>query len=101
MLSDFTEVVDSVHIFVDVHGSYRNTMALVLWVDYPVLYLIASVVLAEFFALFAGAPNRGGWGGRNPPLNFGWGFEHVSTPPPDFEKIFIRGGGGLAPLKLI
>ena len=24
-------------------------------------------------------------------LNFGWGVEHLSTPP-DFEKIFIRGG---------
>ena len=30
----------------------------------------------------------GGWGGLNPPLNFGWGVEHLSTPP-DFEKIFL------------
>ena len=46
-----------------------------------------------------GAPNRGGGvGGSQPPLNFGWGVEHLSTPP-DFEKIFIR--GGWLPLKLI
>ena len=41
--------------------------------------------------LEAGAPNRGGE--SQPPLNFGWGVEHLSTLP-DFEKIFIMGGGG-------
>ena len=40
----------------------------------------------------------GGVGGSQPPLNFGWGVEHLSTPP-DFEKKIFR--GGLAPLKLI
>ena len=46
----------------------------------------------------SGAPNRGGGlGGSQPPLNFGWGVEHLSTPP-DFEKFFL---GGLAALKLI
>ena len=35
----------------------------------------------------------GGLGGSQPPLNFGrGGVEHLSTPP-DFEKIFMRGGG--------
>ena len=48
-----------------------------------------------------GAPNRGGGLGVATPLNFGWGVEHLSTPP-DFEKLFIGGGGGgLASLKLI
>ena len=43
----------------------------------------------------------GGFGGRNPPEFWMGGVEHLSTPP-DFEKIFIRGGGGgLAPFKLI
>ena len=28
-----------------------------------------------------------GGGGSQPPLNFGWGVEHLSTPP-DFEKIY-------------
>ena len=41
--------------------------------------------------LVAGAPNRGGLGGSQPPLNFGWGVEHLSTPP-DFEKKIFRGG---------
>ena len=46
----------------------------------------------------AGAPNRGGgWGGSQPPLNFGWGVEHLSTPP-NFEKKKIRGEGGWLPL---
>ena len=55
---------------------------------------------AEYITLL-GAPNRGGGvGGSQPPLNFGWGVEHLSTHP-DFEKIYFRGGGGLAPLKLI
>ena len=48
----------------------------------------------------AGALNRGGGrlGGRNPPeFWMGGGVEHLSTPP-DFEKIFIRGGGGRLPL---
>ena len=27
-----------------------------------------------------------------PPLNFGWGVEHLSTPP-DFEKKFLGGVG--------
>ena len=34
---------------------------------------------------------EGGLGGSQPPLNFGWGVEHLSTPP-DFEKICFRGG---------
>ena len=34
---------------------------------------------------------QGGVGGSQPPLNFGWGVEHLSTPP-DFEKKFFRGG---------
>ena len=40
-----------------------------------------------------GRQTGGGWplGGSQPPLNFGWGVEHLSTPP-DFEKIFFRGG---------
>ena len=33
----------------------------------------------------------GGLGGSQPPLNFGWGVEHLSTPP-DFEKKIFRGG---------
>ena len=42
-----------------------------------------------------GAKQGGGWGGLNPPLNFGWGggVEHLSTPP-DFEKQIFSGGGG-------
>ena len=44
-----------------------------------------------------GAKQGGGVGGSQPPLNFGWGVEHLSTPP-DFEK---KNLGGLAPLKLI
>ena len=32
-----------------------------------------------------------GGGGSQPPLNFGWGVEHLSTPP-DFGKTFFRGG---------
>ena len=32
---------------------------------------------------------RGVGGGSQPPLNFGWGVEHLS---PDFGKIFFRGG---------
>ena len=40
----------------------------------------------------AGAPNRGGGvGGVSTLLNFGWGVEHLSTPP-DFEKKNFRGG---------
>ena len=34
---------------------------------------------------------QGGVGGSQPPLNFGWGVEHLSTPP-DFEKKIFRGG---------
>ena len=41
---------------------------------------------------------QGGLGGSQPPLNFRWGVEHLSTPP-DFEKKLFM--GGLAPLKLI
>ena len=33
----------------------------------------------------------GGLEGSQPPLSFGWGVEHLSTPP-DFEKKFCRGG---------
>ena len=42
-----------------------------------------------------GRQTGGGVGGSQPPLNFVWGggVEHLSTPP-DFEKIFIMGGGG-------
>ena len=44
-----------------------------------------------------GAKQGGGGlgGGSQPPLNFGWGVEHLSTPP-DFEKKIFR--GGLLPL---
>ena len=48
-----------------------------------------------------GRQTGGGVGGVStppPPLNFGWGVEHLSTPP-DFEKIYFT--GGLTPLKLI
>ena len=38
-----------------------------------------------------GAKQGGGVGGSQPPLNFGWGVEHLSTPP-DFEKKLFRGG---------
>ena len=34
----------------------------------------------------------GGVGGSQPPLNFEWGVEHLSTPL-DFEKKFLVGGG--------
>ena len=46
---------------------------------------------------FRGAKQGGGVGGVStpPPLNFGWGVEHLSTPP-DFEKNFL--GGGWLPL---
>ena len=47
--------------------------------------------------IFRGAKQGGGLGGSQPPLNFGWGVEHLSTPP-DFEKIFLGGGGGWLPL---
>ena len=40
-----------------------------------------------------GGGGGGGWGGSQPPLNFGWGVEHLSTTP-DFEKKNFRGGGG-------
>ena len=33
-----------------------------------------------------------GLGVSTPPLNLGWGVEHLSTPPPDFEKKIFRGG---------
>ena len=57
---------------------------------------INHVVYADDICLLApraGAPNRGGGSQPPPPLNFGWGVEHLSTPP-DFEKIFIKGGVG-------
>ena len=45
-----------------------------------------------------GRQTGGRLGGLNPPpLNFGWGVEHLSTPP-DFEKKIFK---GLASLKLI
>ena len=47
--------------------------------------------MLQFGAFWSGAPNKGGLGGSQPPLNFGWGVEHLSTPP-DFEENFFRGG---------
>ena len=38
-----------------------------------------------------GAKQGGGLGGSQPPLNFGWRVEQLSTPP-DFEKKNFRGG---------
>ena len=45
-----------------------------------------------------GRQTGGGLGGLNPSLILDGGVEHLSTPPPDFEKKKL---GGLAPLKLI
>ena len=38
-----------------------------------------------------GTKQGGGVGGFQPSLNFGWGVEHLSTPP-DFENNFLGGG---------
>ena len=40
-----------------------------------------------------GRQTGGGVGGSQPPLNLGWGVEHLSTPP-DFEEKIFRGGVG-------
>ena len=51
----------------------------------------SSKVLYYFTLMSRGAKQGGGVGGVSTPLNFGWGVEHLSTPP-DFEKKFFRGG---------
>ena len=47
------------------------------------------ILIDEYSA--RGAKQGGGVGGVSTPLNFGWGVEHLSTPP-DSEKIFFMGG---------
>ena len=42
----------------------------------------------KIIILFRGAKQ----GGSQPPLNFGWGVEHLSVNPPDFEKKNFSGG---------
>ena len=43
-----------------------------------------------FHILHNRGAKQGGVGGSQPPLNFGWGVEHLSTPP-DFAKKVLGG----------
>ena len=62
----------------------------------PVPFRLWVIILQKLWdQYYPGAPNRGGGGvggGSQPPLNFGWGVEHLLTPP-DFGKIFLGGVG--------
>ena len=60
--------------------------------------MTVAMTMVLIVVLLQGRQTGGGVGGSQPPLNFGWGVEHLSTPP-DFENKIFR--GGLAPLKLI
>ena len=56
-------------------------------------YFKDYVTLHYSVIIIRGAKQGGGVGGSQPPpLNFGWGVEHLSTPP-DLEKKFLAGVG--------